>query len=162
MDQEALLKQFVGRWHGTGRGAYPTIAPFDYTEDLAIIATHKPTILQYDVRTIKSLPDGTRAPSHLELGFIRLRDDGSIEWANVQSGGRVEVLVGRIESRDGGILVALKPSLLGNDERMKDSARVFTLTGDILEYQQDMALVNVPGLQFHTTATLYRLPTTMT
>lgn len=161
MEYEALLSRFVGRWQGPGRGEYPTIESFDYTEYLNIVGTHKPTMLQYELRTIKMKADGTRAPSHMEVGFIRLKDDGSVEWANVQSGGRVEVLVGRIEEVDDGVVVALNQSLLGNDSRMKDSARVFKLSGNTLEYRQEMALVNVPDLQFHTSATLYRMPTLM-
>ena len=157
-----LLQQFVGRWRGSGRVEYPTMDSFEYADEINIIATHKPTMLQYEQRTIKILPDGSRAPSHIEMGFIRLRDDGAVEWANVQSGGRVEVLVGVFQTdEDGSIVVGLNQSLLGNDARMKDSARAFKLTGDMLEYRQDMALVAVPDLQFHTTATLRRMPALM-
>ena len=157
-----LLSRFVGRWRGTGRGGYPNMASFEYVDELNIIATHKPTMLQYEQRTYKLTPDGGRSPSHIEMGFIRLRDDGAVEWANVQSGGRVEVLVGAISTaEDGSVVVALNQSLLGNDSRMKDSARLFQVSGGVLVYQQDMALAALPDLHLHTSASLQRMPEMM-
>lgn len=164
MIEEGILKRFVGRWLGTGHGEYPTLDSFDYSEELRIVATHTPDMLQYDQRTRRPDADGMVMPSHMELGFIRLRGDGKIEITNTQSGGRVEVLVGVIRIEGDTVVLELQQTVIGNDDRMGATARVFRLTGDTLRYQQDMALVgtdDVP-LQCHTAATLQRIPSFMT
>lgn len=81
----------VGTWRGEGRGVYPTIDSFAYTEELTFCHPdpRKP-VLTYSQRTWNPI---TSLPMHSESGFWRPKLDGSLEVVLAQSTGLVEVQV---------------------------------------------------------------------
>ena len=83
------LGALVGTWRGDGEGAYPTIAPFRYVEELTFSHDGRP-VLAYRQRTWD--PE-TGAALHLESGFLRAPGDGRAELVVAQPTGLVEASV---------------------------------------------------------------------
>jgi len=130
------LSKLHGSWKGKGRGEFPTIDSFEYEEHLHFEVNLAYPLIHYEQKTTL-LPN--QEPSHWETGFIRVLDDGTIEIANSQDSGRVEVLQGEISNLvDAGYKMEFASIALANDPRMIKTKRVFKVTDDTLEYHQSM------------------------
>ena len=149
-----VFDQLEGTWRGQGRGGYPTIDSFDYREKL-VFTRKNDTTLAYDQRTEKR-KDGTDdfVTSHWENGFISILENGDLELVNAQSGGRGEVLTGKIERLDLIICLHFASKALMNDARMVSTARTFELEGDQLRYEMEMSTTKVTQLAQHLAITL--------
>lgn len=151
-----LFGMLEGSWSGEGRGEFPTIASFNYRETLTF-ERRSETSLFYLQRT-ERLPEGQEpVTSHWESGFIDVLESGELQLANVQSGGRGEILVGEIEEDGDKIRLRFESTSLANDERMVATARVFKIEGDTLHYEMKMAMTQVGDLTLHVVATLRRV-----
>jgi hypothetical protein len=153
-DPLAPLAWLIGGWHGEGRGAYPTIADFDYREESTF--THpradKP-FLAYAQRTWLLLDE---SPSHAETGYLRATPDGRVELVIAQPSGVVEVHDGTIT--DGRVeLASVTVAHTPTAKAVTEVRRVLERRGDDLWYQLDMAAVGQP-LAYHCEATLHRVP----
>jgi hypothetical protein len=82
----------VGTWYGKGAGSYPGSEPFEYDEELTFTHSGKP-VLAYSMRTSKGAGN---APSHAESGFLRCRDNSTIDWVAAHATGHVEVSSGSV------------------------------------------------------------------
>ena len=144
-----VFDQLEGTWRGEGHGGYPTIDLFDYRENLVFTRKNDST-MAYDQRTEKRT-DGTDefVPSHWENGFISILENGDLELVNAQSGGRGEVLTGKIELVDSIVRLHFTSKALMNDARMVTTARIFELEGDQLRYEMEMGTTKVPNLSRH-------------
>lgn len=152
MDLHPLLEPIrflVGSWHGTGRGEYPTIAPFTYREDVSFLPGLGKPFLFYTQRTRGE--DDT--PLHSEAGYLRMTPRGP-ELVIAQPTGLVEVHGGELtgttlvfESTAMGATVTAKP--------VEQVVRRISGSGETLSYTLDMAYAEVP-LTLHLTATLHR------
>jgi hypothetical protein len=115
-------------------------------------------VVWFEQRTwVQSSTETNGSPLHWESGFIRPVEDGSIEISNAQNGGRVEVLKGRIDMAEylkGTLLMSFKSVLFGNDPRLVQTRRTFTLEDNTLRYLIEMATVRTPNLQQHLSASL--------
>jgi hypothetical protein len=146
-----------GTWKGVGRGQFPGVTSFDYRE--TIIFTHRDEkTLAYEQRTQK-LYDGQTEylESHWENGFIKILENGDLELSDVQSSGRSEVLIGRIEKLDSVIRIDFTSKSFGNDTRMVSSARSFLLEGDTLRYTMQMQTTKVNQSTPHLKISLQRI-----
>ena len=156
----ARLSPLLGIWKGTGRGKFPTIEAFDYTEGLKFESNGCEPLIHFEQRTwVQSSTETNGSPLHWESGFIRPLEDGSIEISNAQNSGRVEVLKGRIDMAEylkGILLMSFKSVLFGNDPRLVQTRRTFTLKDKTLSYLLEMATVRTPNLQQHLEARLTR------
>jgi len=154
------LTRLIGKWHGRGRGEFPTIAPFQYEEELAVHGNGVDHHLHFEQRTWKLDHAGKIGePLHWESGFIRALPNG-VEIANAQNGYRVEVLRGELDQealRKGILQMTLTSTLLGNDERMLQTRREFHVQGDRLKYKVAMATTTAPALHHHLEAALERV-----
>ncbi len=154
------LAPLVGIWTGKGEGGYPTIDDFEYTETLQI--QHQPGLgyLTYEQKTeLVDAAGRVVRRSHWEAGLLRPLEDGSLELACVQAGGRVEVLRGEfvnIESKPGWLKLEFQSKLVGNDERMKSSSREWTITTDRFKYVMEMVTTKVAEPTIHLEANLMR------
>ena len=152
-----VFNSLEGTWRGEGRGGYPTVTSFDYREKLVITRRNESTLV-YDQRTEKRM-DGTDEylTSHWERGFIGILENEDLELVNVQSGGRGEVLTGRIEVLDSIIRLHFVSKALMNDPRMVSTTRAFELEDDQLRYEMKMSTTKVADLAQHLAITLKRV-----
>ena len=98
----AHLAPLLGTWRGAGRGDYPTIEAFEYTEEVTIGHAGKP-FLAYNQRTKGA--DGT--PLHAECGYWRPAGERGLELLIVHPSGIAEILAGEVTGTHYGLLVVL-------------------------------------------------------
>lgn len=151
----AALAPLLGTWTGNGTGAYPTIAPFAYTEEVTIGHTGKP-FLAYTQRTRSE--DGQ--PLHVESGYLRMPSAHRVELILAHPIGITEIDEGTFSEQDGRLLIDVHSTTIGLTASAKDVMalrRSITVSGDELHYTVLMAAVGHP-LVHHLTATLHRQP----
>jgi len=155
----AELVPLLGRFRGTGRVRFPTIATFDYRETLELVADRERPLIHYVQRTEQREVGRTDwAPSHWESGFLRPVAERSVEMTSAQDGGRLELLRLDLSVEDGVLILDGGSVALVNDPRLVRTHRRFELRGDRLSYRVSMATTRVPELTGHLEATLEREP----
>ena len=140
----------AGTWRGGGRGEYPTIAGFTYSEELVVMPVpDRP--LAHGRSTTRDAESGE--PRHAESGFLRSVGDG-VELVVAHGFGIVETAAGTF---DGAVLDLTSTGLLGtaSAKRVDGVERRYQLDGDALSYTIAMAAVGVP-LTHHLAASLAR------
>jgi len=145
------IRFLIGTWRGSGRGEYPTIDPFTYTEEAAFLPGPGKPFLEYRQRTRGS--DGH--PLHSETGFIRMTPDGP-EMVVAQPTGLTEVHAGALA----GTTLEFRSLEMGATPTAKavtEVRRRLAVDGSSLTYSLDMAYDQVP-LSLHLEATLERVP----
>ena len=152
-----LFTLLEGTWTGEGRGEYPTITPFDYRETLSFTRRDDKS-LAYEQKTEKRFDGQTEwLVSHWENGFIRILESSELELVNTQSGGRLEVMAGRVEEQAGISHLIFQSKTILNDPRMVSSVRRFELDGDTLRYKMEMQTTKVEQMTHHLKITLIRV-----
>ncbi len=145
----APLAFLIGTWSGPGRGRYPTIEAFTYTERVAFVAPAGKPFLAYSQTTRGAGGD----PLHSETGYLRPVAPGC-EFVIAQPTGIVEVHIGVIDGtaiRFHDRRVATTPTAV----EVTDVERQLRVDGDVLEYELLMTAVGQQH-QIHLEATLYR------
>jgi len=95
------LAALVGTWRGEGEGAYPTIEPFRYAEEVTFAHDGRP-VLAYRQRTWRQ---GDGAPLHAESGYLRGPIDGRAELSVAQPTGFAEAAVLTVHEEDGALVL---------------------------------------------------------
>jgi len=156
------LRPLIGEWSGGGHGKFPTIDSFRYTETMRFYWNGIEPMLQFEQRTWKVVGEDPKSePLHWEAGFCRALPAFGIELTNAQNGERVEVMRGKIEPGDQGVVLVMDSTFHGNDERLSRTRRRYELAGDTLRYQIWMATTRVADLTLHLEARLAREPSKM-
>lgn len=153
MEMHEALKPvawLLGTWQGQGKGIYPTIADFDYEEELKFWHAGKP-VMAYASRTWS--PDDGRA-MHSEMGYWRPQDDGSIEVVIAHSFGLTEVMHGTLDGQTVS-LTSVSFQRTPTAKKVESETRELTLHGDELRYEMGMAFGN-NAMQNHLVARLSR------
>ncbi len=153
-DRLGPLALLTGTWAGRGRGVYPTIATFEYLEEITFADGGVKPFLTYTQRT-KAVDDAR--PLHAESGFLRWAS-GAPEWIIASPTGVSEVHTGSVQVVDGGFDLLLRTSTMAASptaKRVDSVERRLRLRGDDLEYELHMAAVGEPH-QLHLTAALRR------
>ena len=146
----APLAFLVGTWKGGGRGVYPTIEPFSYTEEVTMDDTGRP-FLEYRQRTRDAT---TGEPLHTETGYWRPGRPGRVELLLVQPTGIAEVHEGTVA----GSTIRVRSRLVGLTRTAKPVRAVerrLWVEGDELQYELHMEAVGQEH-QIHLAATLRR------
>lgn len=150
----AALAPLVGVWAGQGSGFYPTIAPFEYLEEVTFGHVGKP-FLTYVQRT-KATDDGR--PLHGETGYLRVPSAGRVELVLAHPTGVTEIEEGRASVYGDTIGMELVATTIGRTASAKEVtalSRSISVDGNVLTYTVHMGAVGRP-LQQHLTATLHR------
>jgi THAP4-like, heme-binding beta-barrel domain len=148
------LVPLLGTWAGRGAGEYPTIDPFEYTEEVVFSHVGKP-FLAYAQKT-KAVADGR--PLHAETGYLRVPQPGRVELVLAHPNGITEIDAGTYTATDGVIDIELTSTAIGLAPTAKEVTalgRSFRVDGDQLSYTLRMGAVGQP-LQHHLTALLHR------
>lgn len=149
-DALAPLAFLLGTWAGRGRGTYPTIAPFDYGEEVTFAFAGKP-FLAYRQRTWRLDDD---APLHAESGYWRPAGEGRVEVLLAHPFGATELLEGTV--RGAALRLASRHvGLTATAKRIDAVERDLDVDGDRLTYRVRMAAVGEP-MTHHLEATLRR------
>ena len=150
------LAPLLGTWTGRGAGTYPTIAPFDYLEDVVFTHVGKP-FLVYGQKT-RAVADGV--PMHAETGYLRVPRPGRVELVLAHPSGVTEIEVGTYSVIGDRISMDLSTTAIGlapTATAVTALSRSFRVDGDELSYSLMMAAVGHP-LQNHLAAVLHRAP----
>lgn len=147
------LAFLLGTWTGEGDGAYPTIAPFRYREEIRFTENGKPFVA-YAQRTW-ALDDGR--PLHSEAGFLRPLGDGvGVEYLLAQPTGIAEIGAGSL--RGTRLALAARVTRTATAVEVEEVERDLEVEDDVLRYELRMALPEVT-LRRHLVATLRRTGT---
>jgi hypothetical protein len=152
----AVLAPLLGTWSGRGSGEYPTIEPFEYTEEVTFGHVGKP-FLSYGQRT-RAADDGR--PLHAEVGYLRVPGPDRVEWVLAHPTGVTEIEEGALTAANGILDMELSAKTIGRTSSAKEVAalgRSIRVEGDTLTYTVRMGAVGQP-LQHHLAATLHRGP----
>lgn len=154
---EALgpCRALVGRWRGEGDGAYPTIRPFRYREEIEFAHDGRP-VLSYRQRTWRYEED---VPMHVESGYLRGPSDGFVELVVAQPTGFGEVARLAVREEDGILLLDGARAVLSRTPSAKavtDVRRRFRIDGDTLHYDLWMTYGEHEDTH-HLRATLHRI-----
>lgn len=139
MGDEHPFTDLAGTWRGTGHGEYPTIADFDYTEELTIMPVPGRPVAFWRSATRDA---ATGEPRHGETGFLRSTPQG-IELVIAHTFGTVEASAG---AREAGVLALRATAVVGtaSAKQIDQVDRRYELDGDTLRYTIAMAAVGVP------------------
>lgn len=140
----------AGTYAGRGAGEYPTIADFEYTEELVIAPVPGRTIAHWR-STTRDAASGE--PRHAESGFLRAVT-GGVELVVAHGFGVVETSAGALAADH----LTLDSTAVGGTLTAKHVdavARRYELDGDVLRYTIAMAAVGVP-MTHHLRAELHR------
>jgi hypothetical protein len=151
-----VLDLLEGTWKGDGRGYFPGVTSFD-THITLLFTRRDQKTLAYEQRAQKRYDGQTEwLESHWESGFIRSFENDELELTSAQIG-RVEVLLGSIESIDAMFLIHFVSKTITNDSRTISSARTFELEGDTLRYDMEMQTTKVDRSTPHLKIVLQRI-----
>ncbi|WP_424217396.1 FABP family protein (plasmid) [Streptomyces sp. BI20] len=150
----------IGRWHGWGRGEYPTLADgFRYAQEVSFAHDGRP-FLAYEARAWLVDAEGTPIrPAGRETGWWRVLPDTSLEVVLAHPTGIVETYLGTVTPLDGGgIEVLIETDAVTTTPRAKEvtaTRRRYVLREGELTVDHAMAAVGQP-LTHHLAARLTR------
>ena len=148
----APLAALLGTWRGTGHGEFPTIQPFDFTDEWTFAEHGKPF-----VHFVERTWDADGAAKHTETGYLRCPGAGRIEIVAAIPTGQAECGVGTIAAADR-LTIALDATVQNTPtaKHVERIVRRFSVHGDELTYEMSMAAVGI-GLTGHLRSTLRRV-----
>jgi len=132
-----MKRQFAGKWTGEGFAKFPTIDSTAYTEELEFIPDEDKDAIFYRQKTWYK--NGTHKSGHTvfwDTGFIVLKED-KIFLNSSQAGGRMESLE---LAEYGENTFTFNSFAILNDPKSIISQRVFTIPGESLHYELNMAI----------------------
>lgn len=156
MDIHPSLKRhafLIGTWTGGGRGDYPTITDFFYTETLIFSVVPGKPFLRYEQKT-----RGAEGPMHTEVGYLRPAGNHGLELVLAQPTGQTELLTGEVSAE--GLSFIFRESEVVNAKSAKQvraTERTYTFNAEHTEMRTtfSMAAVN-QSMQPHLVSHLWK------
>ena len=145
------VRFLIGTWRGAGSGRYPTIAPFEYEEEISFVPGPGKPFLAYSQRTWRA---ESNEPLHSESGFLRALGSDEVELVIAQPTGIVEVHVGT--ARDGNVSLQGSTFTTPTARPVSATTREIEVSADTLRYELAMEAVG-QSLQHHLSAVLTRV-----
>jgi hypothetical protein len=144
----------LGTWRGSGHGEYPTIASFDYSEEITFAHVGKPFI-SYVQRTALA---ATGLPAHAESGYLRAVGDDTYEFVITSPTGLTEIDRAVLTTKPALRLEVTADVVHGTPSAKSVTALVrrIAVDHDELRYDLSMAAVGQP-LTHHLRAELRRV-----
>ena len=153
--KETLLKMkklFAGKWAGEGFAKFPAIDDTAYTEQLEFIPDEYKDAIFFKQKTwYKNDTDKNGHTVFWDTGFLILKED-KIVLHSVQVGGRMETYQ-LIEPANESF--TFNSNSILQDPKATKSQRIFTVNGDRLHYELNMA-THAADFQNHLKADLKR------
>ncbi len=148
-----VVSGLIGTWRGEGRGEYPTISSFEYTEELTFLNVGKP-FLAYSQRTW----DPAGRPLHVETGYLRAPSYETLEFILAQPTGQTELAEGTLSIHENGFEAELRSRIhnSGTAKIVDETTRRIQLDGNQLHTDFAMAAVGVP-MTHHLSSSLARV-----
>jgi hypothetical protein len=145
----------IGTWRGDGRGVYPTIEDFTYSEEVTVVNPPGKPFLAYSQKTKRTgnHPEAGR-PLHTETGYFRPLGAHQVELVVAMPTGVTEVHAGTVADRTirlRTVVVGLTPTA----KAVTSVERTIEVAGDKLRYDLLMGAVGQDH-QLHLRATLSR------
>uniref|UniRef100_A0A8D3DQ06 THAP domain containing 4 n=1 Tax=Scophthalmus maximus TaxID=52904 RepID=A0A8D3DQ06_SCOMX len=142
------LDWLVGTWESDvpGKGVFPTITPFRYTETLHFSHVGQP-ILNF---TFNAFHVESKMPLHRECGFIRMQPEtNKVAFIIAQNSGLVEIEEGELKGQQLNLQThALARISFAKEPHVKQISRLFQLRPDgKLEQTVSMATDNQSMMQ---------------
>lgn len=144
------LRFLIGTWRGSGSGRYPTIATFEYEEEITFSPGPGKPFLAYSQRTRRAV---SLEPLHAESGYLRALGSGRVELVIAQPTGIVEVLAGSVDGSR--VAVTGTAHVTPTARPVSATTREIEVVGDVLRSSLAMEAVGRP-LQHHLSAELSR------
>ena len=150
MGNEHPFATLAGTWRGAGRGEYPTITDFEYTEEFTIAPVPGRPVAFWRSAT-KDATSGE--PKHGESGYLRATPEG-IELVIAHTFGVLEATAGTL---DDGVVALRSTAVVGtaSAKQIDHVERRYEFNGNSLQYTIAMAAVGV-SLTHHLSAELQR------
>ncbi len=152
----ARLAWLIGTWAGNGRGDYPTIEAFNFGQEVIFQQDGRPFI-HYMSRSWLTDESGKKIrEAAQETGFIRPKEDGTIEMVMAHMTGFVEIWDGTLHpERPSFEIVTDAVARTASAKEYTAGKRMYGYVEGQLMYAFDMAAMDQP-LQPHTHAVLQR------
>jgi hypothetical protein len=144
MDSPALhpdlesIAFLLGTWAGEGEGDWPSSGPFRYGEEMSFDQVGEPFLL-YAQRSWNAGGE----PLHFERGFVRPAGAGRVELVLAHPLGIVEVAEGSV-SANAIDVASTTVAVTGTGSPVTELRRRFELNGNVLRYELEMAMLDVP------------------
>jgi hypothetical protein len=149
------LKQLLaGKWAGEGFAKFPTIDDTAYTEETEFKPDEYKDSIHFVQKTwYKNETEKNGHTVFWDTGFILLHED-TILFHSLQVGGRIEQYQ---LSEYGDNRFTFNSSSILVDPKAMRSQRIFTIAGDAIRYEMNMATHQAPEFQNHLKADLKKI-----
>ncbi len=161
------LTMLIGSWSGQGNGKYPTMEPFEFSDQLnfkLLQDSYEQEPLIHFEQIAKVKEDSEFVFKHWEAGFLRPVDNGMIELQVTHNTGRIEIMEGRYERLDtnrGQFKIRFTSTFLHNSVGLVEahaSERVWVLEENEIRCQQAMSTKDISQMTVHLNSILERVP----
>jgi hypothetical protein len=128
------LSFLIGIWRGEGRGGYPSIEDFTYSEEMTFTDAGGGLIVYQE----KAWDSENGESIHSEFGYLRMLEDGSVDLTLAYPFGVSETMEGALEGQKL-VLASVSVGVASQGEPVTALRRVIEVERDGLVYETEMS-----------------------